>query len=83
MCIAFQEAIANLPLVLFISGAISSGLTKKIVGKIGTKVMPRDSWDEPFVNYEIVVKQLINGRDKLVTGKTYGVATFMQTMETL
>ena len=56
MCTVFKEAIANLPLVVLISATISSVLTKKTVGKIGTKVMSRDSWNESLVKYKIVVK---------------------------
>ena len=34
----FQEAIAYLPLVVLISATISTGITKKLIGKIGNKV---------------------------------------------
>ena len=37
-CIILQEAIAYLSLIMLISAAVSSGITKKLVGKIGSKV---------------------------------------------
>ena len=37
-CLILQEAIAYLSLIMLIGAAVSSGITKKLVGKIGTKV---------------------------------------------
>ena len=34
-----QEAIANLPLVVLISAMVSAGISKKVIGKVGSKVM--------------------------------------------
>ena len=37
-CLVLQEAIAYLSLIMLISASVSSGITKKLVGKIGSKV---------------------------------------------
>lgn len=37
-CLILQEAIAYLSLIMLISAAVSSGITKILVGKIGSKV---------------------------------------------
>ena len=37
-CLILQEAIAYLSLIMLISASVSSGITNKLVGKIGSKV---------------------------------------------
>ena len=37
-CLVLQEAIAYLSLIMLISASVSSGITNKLVGKIGSKV---------------------------------------------
>ena len=37
-CLVLQEAIAYLSLIMLISASVSSVITKKLVGKIGSKV---------------------------------------------
>ena len=37
-CLILQEAIAYLSLIMLISAAVASGITKLLVGKIGSKV---------------------------------------------
>ena len=37
-CTCFQDAIAYLPLIMLISATVSSGISKKVVGIMGSKV---------------------------------------------
>ena len=51
----FQEAIAYLPLVVLISATISTGITKKLIGKIGNKV----GYSEIYKKWKESLKTLV------------------------